>query len=220
MLAESLISNEIPFLKPSDSISKALRCMSDLKLYHLPFVDQNEFIGLVSENELLEVKDQSTKLGDLNIEFLNSFAFANTHVYHVILLFTQFQVSVVPILDRDKKYLGVVTIGNILAHISKMFAVNEPGGIIVLGVKNRDNSLAHIAQIVESNNAQILSSSVDSSSETDQLELTLKINKTELSSIIATFERYKYDVKAVFNNTQNPGYLSDRFDSLMNYLNV
>ena len=220
MLAESLISNEIPFLKPSDSISKALRCMSDFKLYHLPFVYQNEFIGLVSENELLEVKDQSTKLGDLNIEFLKSFAFANTHIYHVILLFTQLQVSVVPILDRDKKYLGVVSIGNILAHISKMFAVNETGGIIVLGVTKRDHSLAHIAQIVESNNAQILSFSVNSSPETEQLELTLKINKTELSGIIASFERYNYEIKAVFNHTQNPDYLSDRFDSLMNYLNV
>ncbi|WP_449437967.1 hypothetical protein [Pedobacter steynii] len=77
-----------------------------------------------------------------------------------------------------------------------------------------------MAQIVEADNAQILSSYVQSFPDSTRLEVTLKINKTELSGIIASFERYNYQVKAVFNSTISDNGTEDRFNSFMNYLNV
>jgi len=52
------------------------------------------------------------------------------------------------------------------------------------------------------------------------MEVTLKVNKQDISAIIATFLRYEYDVKATFNNTDNNDNAKDRYDSLMNYLNL
>ena len=77
-----------------------------------------------------------------------------------------------------------------------------------------------MAQIVEGDNAQILSSYVQSFQDSTRLEVTLKINKTELSGIISSFERYNYQVKAVFNSTTTDDGTEDRYNSLMNYLNV
>jgi hypothetical protein len=77
-----------------------------------------------------------------------------------------------------------------------------------------------MAQIVEADNAQILSSYVQSFPDSTRLEVTLKINKTDLSGIIASFERYDYQVKAVFNSTMSDNGTEDRFNSFMNYLNV
>ncbi|RZK24845.1 MAG: CBS domain-containing protein, partial [Flavobacterium sp.] len=128
--------------------------------------------------------------------------------------------SIVPVLDANKNYLGLVSIHNLLNCTAEMYAVKEPGGIIVLSISNRNNSLAHMAQIVEADNAQILSSYVSSFNDSTRLEVTLKINKTELAGIIASFERYDYEVKAVFNHTQSDTGTTDRFNSFMNYLNV
>lgn len=220
MIAEELISNIIPPLKTSDTVQKALERMSEFKLYHLPIVNESQFLGLVSEDELIEIRDQETPIGGLSLAILNPFVFQDAHIYDVMRLFNQMQLSLVPVLDLNKNYIGVVSINNLLAYTADTYAVKEPGGIIVLEISNRNNSLAHMAQIVEADNAQILSSYVSSFPESTRLEVTLKINKTELSGIIASFERYNYEVKAVFNNTQNDDSSSDRFNSFMNYLNV
>lgn len=220
MLAGELISNIIPPLKTSDTVQKALERMSEFKLYHLPIVNEQQFLGLVAEDELIEVRDQSTAIGGLSLAILNPFVFEDAHIYDVVRLFNQLQLSLVPVLDLHKNYLGVVSIHNLLAYTADMYALKEPGGIIVLEISNRNNSLAHMAQIVEADNAQILSSYVSSFADSTKLEVTLKVNKTELSGIIASFERYNYEVKAVFNNSQNDNGSADRFNSFMNYLNV
>ncbi|WP_316772370.1 CBS domain-containing protein [Pedobacter frigiditerrae] len=220
MIAAELISNIIPPLKTSDTVQKALERMSEFKLYHLPIVNESQFLGLVSEEELIEVRDQETPIGTLALSIINPFVFEESHIYDVIRLFNQLQLSLVPVLDSNKNYIGVVSINNLLEYTANTYAVKEPGGIVVLSISNRNNSLAHMAQIVEADNAQILSSYVSSFPDSTRLEVTLKINKTELSGIIASFERYDYEVKAVFNNTQNDDGSTDRFNSFMNYLNV
>ncbi|MCY1558559.1 hypothetical protein D9M68_955060 [compost metagenome] len=77
-----------------------------------------------------------------------------------------------------------------------------------------------MAQIVEADNAQILSSYIRSFPDSTLLEVTLKINRTELSGIIASFERYGYEIKAIYNHNSHDDGTADRFDSFMNYLNV
>lgn len=220
MIALELISTNIPPIKTSDTIRKALDRMSEYKLYHLPIVNETQFLGLIAEEELINIRDQSVAIGSLSLAIINPFVFDTAHIYDVIRLFNQLNLSIVPVLDINKNYLGIISINNILKYAAEMYAANEPGGIIVLSISNRNNSLAHMAQIVEADNAQILSSYVSSYDDSIKLEVTLKINKVDLSGIISAFERYNYEVKAVFNNVQQDNTSTDRFNSLMNYLNV
>lgn len=220
MLAAELISNSIPPLSTSDSVQKSMERMTEFKLSHLPIVNESQFLGLLAEDELIEVKDVDTPIGSLSLSLLNPFVYEDAHVYDVIRLLSQLNLSVVPVLDYKKNYLGLISINNLLCYVADIFAVKEPGGIIVLEISNRNNSLSHMAQIVEADNAQILSSYVQSFPDSTKLEVTLKINKTELSGIIASFERYNYQVKAVFNSTKADDGTEDRFNSFMNYLNV
>ena len=125
-----------------------------------------------------------------------------------------------PVLDPANNFLGTITERDLIKYTAEIFSLQEPGGTIVLEISNRNNSLAHMSQVVESDNAQVLSSFVRTFPESTKLEVTLKINKTELSGIIASFERYNYEVKAVYNNTKIDNGTEDRYNSLMNYLNV
>lgn len=220
MLASELISNSIPPLKTSDSVQKSLERMTEFKLSHLPIVNETQFLGLLAEDELIEVRDADLPIGSLSLSLLNPFVYEDAHIYDIIRLLTQLNLSAVPVLDYKKNYLGLIAISNLIRYAADIFAVREPGGIIVLEISNRNNSLAHMAQIVEADNAQVLSSYVQSFPDSTKLEVTLKINKTELSGIIASFERYNYQVKAVFNSTKTDDGTEDRFNSFMNYLNV
>ncbi|SDE08071.1 CBS domain-containing protein [Pedobacter soli] len=220
MFAQEIISNVIPTLSSDDTVQKALDRMNDFKLKHLPVVNESAFVGLVAEDDLLSILDHDTLLNNESVHLLNVFVQSDTHTYDVIRLLSQLKLTAVPVLDQQKNYAGIIPIGNMVDAVAQQYAVNEPGGIIVLEISNRDNSLAHISQIVEADNAQILSSYVSSFADSTRLEVTLKVNKTEITSLVASFERYDYQVKEVYNNTQIDDGSQERYDSFMNYLNV
>ncbi|RZK18994.1 MAG: CBS domain-containing protein [Pedobacter sp.] len=220
MFAEEIISNAIPSLKIDDTVQKALDRLNDFKLKHLPVVNEAAFLGLVSEDDLLNVHDHDIILTESGVNFLNAFTLGNAHTYDVIRLMSQLKLTAVPVLDQQKNYLGLISINEVVDAVAEQYAVNEPGGIIVLEISNRDNSLAHISQIVEADNAQILSSYVNTFNDSTRMEVTLKVNKTEITSLVASFERYDYLVKEVYNNTQIDDGSQERYDSFMNYLNV
>ncbi len=220
MQASALISDIVFSIKTSDTVRKALERMTEFKVSHLPVVNKSHFLGLIAEEELLEVRDGETAIEALSFSIVNPFVFNDAHIYDVIKLQNQLQLSLIPVLDKQSNYLGAITLSKLLAYAADLFSLKEPGGIIILSIGNRNNSLAHIAHIVEMNNAQILSSYVNSFPDSTKLKITLKINRMELSGIIAAFERYNYEVTAFFNNVHDKSGTTDRYNSLITYLNV
>jgi acetoin utilization protein AcuB len=220
MFAIELISDAIPPIHTSDSVQKVIDRMVEFRVRHLPIVNEEQFLGLVGENDLVEVTDYQTSIGALALSLVNPYVLEDQHIYDVIRLFYEQQLTVVPVLDVKKNYLGVISINAMNEYFARITSVAQPGGIIVLEINNKNNSLAHMAQIVESDNAQILSSYVVAQPDSTRMEVTLKVNKQDISAIIATFLRYEYDVKATFNHTGDNDNSRDRYDSLMNYLNL
>jgi acetoin utilization protein AcuB len=220
MYAHELISDAIPPVKTSDTIQKVSERMAEFRVNHLPVVNDKQFLGLISDEDLIEVADFNFPIGGLSLSLHNAFVFQDQHVYDVIRLFYEQKLSVVPVLDVHKNYQGLISITTMMEYVATISSVKEPGGIIVLEISNRNNSLSHIAQIVESDNAQILSSYIKSFPDSTRLELTLKLNRTDISSILASFLRYDYLVKATFNDLKTNEGTSDRYDQLMNYLDI
>ena len=100
-------------------------------------------------------------------------------------------------------------------------SAENPGGIIILELRSNDYSLSEIAQIVEGNDSKILSLYVKSAPTNEFVEITLKLNKTDISAVIQTFERYSYKIKAIYaENKEIDIMLKDRLDSFLNYLNI
>jgi len=124
------------------------------------------------------------------------------------------------VLDNEENYLGCISVIELMQRIANTGSIKEVGGIIVLEINELDYSLAHIAQIVESENTKVLSSFITSHPNSKKLELTLKINQVELSRIIRSFERHDYIVKASFQKSDYQEDLKNRYDELMKYLNI
>jgi acetoin utilization protein AcuB len=220
MVAIELIADAIPPVHTSDTIQKVMDRMMEFRLRHLPIVNEEQFLGLISENDLIEQTDYQVAIGALALSLVNPYVLEDQHIYDVIRIFYEQQLTVVPVLDIKKNYLGLISINMMNEYFARLTSVTEPGGIIVLEITNKNNSLAHMAQIVESDNAQILSSYVRTFPESTRMEVTLKVNKIDISTILATFARYEYVVKATFNNSDDNDGSKDRYDSLMNYLNL
>jgi acetoin utilization protein AcuB len=220
MFAIELISVALPPVQTSDTVQKVMERMVEFRVRHLPIVNQEEFLGLISEDDMIEATDNQTQIGALALSLVNPYVLQDQHIYDVIRLFYERDLTVVPVLDVKKKYLGLISINTMNEYFARLTSVDQPGAIIVLEISNKNNSLAHMAQIVESDNAQILSSYVRSFPDSTRMEVTLKVNKQDISTIIATFLRYEYDIKATFNHKGDIDNSKDRYDSLMNYLNL
>jgi acetoin utilization protein AcuB len=220
MLAIELISDSIPPVHTSDSIQKVIERMQEFRIRHLPIVNEQQFLGLISDSDLIEETDYQVPIGSLALSLVNPYVLEDQHIYDVIRVFYEQQLSIVPVLDAKKNYLGLVSINTLTEYFAKLTSVSDPGGIIVLEIGNKNNSLAHMAQIVESDNAQVLSSYVRTFPDSTRMEVTLKVNKVDISAIVASFMRYEYEIKATFNHIDENDSSKDRYDSLMNYLNL
>jgi len=141
-------------------------------------------------------------------------------LFDAIALFGELNVSMLPVLDEEENYLGYIYPKDIVVEMGGMLSSKIPGGILVLEVNQNDYHLSQIAQIVEGNDAKILACYLTSHSESTQLEVTLRINRSDLTAIIQTFMRYDYSIRASFHTSLHAADLKDRYDSFMNYLNM
>ncbi len=219
MNALQLISEEIPPLTHTDTGEKALRLMEEFKVSHLPVLKNGNFVGVISESDILDKLNMDDSLDVLFDHLPMPYVFQNAHIYEVLAKIAEHKLSVIPILDNNEKYIGCSSIYHIATLIANTGSIKENGGIIVLEVNSVDYSMAQIAQIVEGNNAKILSSYIMSPSDSNKLEVTLKINRVELTSIIRTFERYDYVIKASYQKSQSDDDVQFKYDALINYLN-
>lgn len=220
MLAKELITDEVPPLKTSDSGLMAINWMDEFKVSHLPIVNNGEYLGLISDSDILDLNITDDELGKHKLSLIRPFVLEHQHVYDIIKLFSTMKLTVLPVLDANQHYLGLIPLTSLLQQFGTLAATREPGGIIVLEMNVLDYSLSQIAQIIEGNDGKILSCYVNSVEDSTKIEVTLKINKDDISAILQTFNRYNYTVKALFHQSQFSDEMKNRYDSFMNYINI
>ena len=219
MVASELITYDIPPLKISDTGTKALDWMEEFKTTSLPVVNENRYVGLINESDILDRNDSDEKIEAYNLNFKRPLGFQSQHLFEIIGIMSDNDIMVLPIVDSDEHYLGLITSDTIVKEFSKAISVSNAGSIITLEVNLRDYSLAEIAKMVESDEAKILSSFITSHSDSNKLEVTLKINKTDISRILHTFERFNYIITASYNESEYHKDLQGRYDEFMRFLN-
>lgn len=221
MLARELISDVVTSLKTSDSGTKALSWMEVFRIKHLPIVNHREFLGLISDSDIYDLNDPDEPVGNHNLSLQKPYVNEEQHIYEVIELLSRMELTLVPVLNHEKQYLGVITQEDLTRKFAHLSAMQQPGGIIELEMNQNDYSLSEISQIVESNNGRILSLYVASSDDNARLRVTLKINLTDLTSVMETLNRYNYTVVSSHMNSEDlDEFYQERFDVFLKYLNT
>ncbi len=221
MLTKELISDEVPSLKTSDTGIKALYWMDIFRISHLPIVNNEKFLGLISDTDIYDMNTPDEAIGNHNLSLYSPYVLDYQHVYDAIELVSRLKLTVVPVLDIDKNYLGLITVQRFIQYMGDLFGIKNPGGIIVLQLNTNDYSLSQIAQIVESNDAKILSLYIQAFPDSKVMDLTLKINRIDLGGIIQTFIRFDYLIKASYSEHNDLESLySSRYEQFMHFLNI
>lgn len=221
MLAKDLISDSIPVVRTSDTGNKALQWMETHRVSHLPIVNNEEFLGLISDSDIYDNNCGKDPIGNHNLSLVRPFVLESQHIFEVMDICAKMNLTVIPVLDATKNYLGAISLSKMVIEFSKMTSIEKAGSIIVLEMTIHDYSLHEIASIIESNNAKIVMSYITDFENSTQINVTIKIDVTDIASILQTFERYDYKVKASFlAEDMLKVFYRDRLDSFLNYLNT
>lgn len=219
MLANSLISHLIQPLKTSDTGLEALKLMNEHHCRHLPIVNNQQLLGLISEEDIL-THPIDEQIGSYNLSLQKSYLEEDDHLYEAIRLIGENKLTLIPVIDADKNYVGCINQDDLLTFFANIGSFTEPGSIVVLQMNKRDYSLAEISRIVESEQAAILSTFITTNLHSEQVDVTIKINRNTIENIVAAFERFEYVIKASFQEEEYLNSLKDRYDALISYLNV
>lgn len=218
MIARDLINDAYPPLKPSDSGLKALRWMDSFKLEHIPIVDGVQYIGVITEEDVLKLNSLELPIGNQSWALNAPFVKASQPIFEVVKIMSKDRLSVVPVVNNEQKYLGLITLSDLLRHYRDSGIFEESTGVVVLEMRPHDYSLSEIARLVEAENAKILSSYVTADLEKETIDVTLRINMEDLSRVLASLNRHGYNVKEHYNQVQLEDDLKNRYDSLIKYL--
>ncbi|GAB3420357.1 CBS domain-containing protein [Niabella aquatica] len=219
MLVSNLPLENLPQIKLSDKVYYVLQLMYDYNVHELAVISEGEFAGIIKEEAVLNI-DENTLVKGIQHLLLKVSVNSGDHLLKAVSLAVASHLSMLPVTDNENKLTGIIETSHLLQDVADFLQVNEPGALIVLEVDAFQYSFSEIGRIVENNDAQITQLNTSQSDDTGRIQVTLKLNKLEVSDIVATFQRYDYFVKYFFGEELYTNELKSNYENLMSYLNV
>jgi acetoin utilization protein AcuB len=219
MLAAQLINTSFPSVHLLDKASFALQLMEDYDLQHLCVVTDEKLVGIVDKNTLLDTHE-TTVIAALQDDFVIASVHADEHFLAGAKLLSLHELSMLPVVSTTADLLGVISAKHMLAHLTSYVGADNKGGVIVLEMERRQYSFGEIVRLIETNDAYVTQLNTATDPQTGMLLVTIQINRIEVSTIVATFQRYDYSVKYYFGEENYQNELKENYNHLLSYLNM
>ncbi len=219
MLASEVIQSSLPVLHYTDTVEDAIDLLQQNYLEHLAVLDNDNYEGLLSMDELLSAENTDV-LSSLADKLIHISIPYNQHFLSALKLMNEASVTALPVLSQNREYLGVVTHATLIQNLGVFLSTDVPGGVFVIETEKHQFSIGELCRLVETNDAFVTLINTYIEHVSGHLIVTFKINKTEVSDILATLQRYEYNVRYYFGEELFENSLKENFDNLMAYLNV
>ena len=219
MKISEYISKDTAALKPSTTINKALTLFSEVSYSHLPIVENNLLIGLISESDILTIEETSSSLKEYDYLFDHFSIKYDDNWIDILRVFAASNTNLLPVLTESNQYLGYYELSDVLHFFNDTPLLNEDGYFIVLEKGLKDYSFSEISQITESNDAKLIGVFI-SGYHKDMIRITLKIAGEKINDVIQAYRRYGYNLLTKHKEDILLEELKDRSDYLQKYLNI
>lgn len=219
MLVSEITQSAIPVLHYDDTVEEAIELLQQNNVQHLPVLNEEKYEGLLSLDELITAEN-SDLIGSLKNKCIHVSIPSNQHFLSALKIMVTADVSVLPVLSPANEYSGSISHQKLLNALYAHLNCDEPGGIFVVEMTRQNFSVGELCRLVETNDAFITQLNTHAEHLSGLLIVTFKINKTEVSDVLATLQRYEYAVRYYFGEEHYENELKENFENLMSYLNV
>ena len=219
MLASQLINSGFPAINLFDKVSLALQLMDEYDVLHLPVLSEEKFAGIISKDDLLDA-EETNLIATVESSLQNISVKGEEYFLSALKLIAENELSLLPVVNEQAEVAGVISSKDMIRTLSMFVGNEDKGGIIVLAVDKRNLSFGEINRLVETNDAYITQLNSHTEGDTGLVAVTLKVNKIEISDIVATFQRYEYIVRFYFGEEAYANELKENYNHLISYLNM
>ncbi len=213
------IANDVKALKLDDTVNKAKLLFKELIFTHIPIVQEGRLVGLIAESEIQGLDNNNQKLTEIQYLFNSFFTTENANWFDLLKDFASNDANIIPILNKDKKYIGYFELADILHFFNNTPFLKENGVILVVSKDKDDYSLSEVAQIIERNDAKLFGTFISKILD-NTIEITIKLNTQNINEILQTFRRYNYTIISSIEKDHYINDLKDRSSYLQKYLNI
>lgn len=221
LINKSIVETYYEPLEGSDVVETIENRMEKEQVTTLPVVNQTtqKLIGQVEYDQLNELDDQ-TLVSDIDLKEAVKI-YEGQHIFEAARLMLQYEQRILPVVDEEWTYIGLLTKKNVLESLSRMLNLAKSGSVITVQLEPVDFSLSEIVQIIETEGAKILGITVETIDSTeDKLEVSLKLNVKDVSRVTAALRRYDYVVLTESGSTVFGEDLEERADELLKYIDM
>jgi CBS domain-containing protein len=213
------ILKEIKAFHLKDDVQKAQHIFESYPITHFPVVENDKLLGSFAEEDIQTIESKEDELVAYAHLMNSFFADEKATVLELLKIFADNDTTIIPVLDRNKNYIGYYDLCDVLDVFSTSPFMIEESETLIIEKLETDYSMGEISQIVEASGGKLLGLYI-SEKQNAFIQVTLKIVSEEINEIIQTFRRYDYKV---ISNHENDIYLEDlknRSDYLKKYLEM
>ena len=213
------ILKEIKAFHLKDSVKKAQKLFKNYPITHFPVVENDKLLGSFAEDDIQTLENKEEELVAHSYLLNSFFADEKATVLELLKIFADNNTTIIPVLNKDKNYIGYYDLCDVLDVFSTSPFMIEESETLIVEKLELDYSMGEVSQIVEANGGKLLGVYISEKSK-DFVQVTLKIVSDEINEIIQTFRRYDYKI---VSNHENDIYLEDlknRSDYLQKYLEM
>lgn len=195
------------------TIAEALELMRKHNIRRLPVLEEGKLIGIVTDRDLSEVSPSpATSLSVFEINYLLAkmkikdvlpknkeviTIHPDAYVEEAALLMREHKIGALPVLEGER-LVGIITETNIFDAFVDLLGVREAGTRITLEVEDKPGVLADVTEVIGDYGANILRVAVFR--EEERTLVVLRLNSTEVDSIVNVLKEHGYKIDSVKSN--------------------
>jgi len=133
MRVSECMTREVQIVDPNDTIAGAAKAMAKLDAGILPVGEDDRLVGMITDRDIAvravaAGMGPNAKVGDvMNSEV--KYCFDDQEIDEVLRNMGELQVRRLPVLNRDKRLVGIVSLGDLASNGQAMRAAAAPGHI-------------------------------------------------------------------------------------------
>lgn len=212
MYVKDRMNRNVISVFPEASISLAFQLMTEQGYSHLPVIQNEKLVGMVTEKLLTEVSpSKATTLSIYELNYLLSktkvkdimnkdviFVKPDMLIEEAAALLRDKMVDALPVIDDHDKLLGILTRTDIIDAFIELMGINDPGTRIVLEVKDEAGALADILGIIKEYGMSITHiSSFDQNTADQKQEIVMRLNTLETDEVLNVLKEKKYNIISI-----------------------
>ncbi len=168
MFVSRSMAKKVATVDKECSLLEAQELMKQRQIRHLPVVDaDNTLLGIVTDRDIRSALPYGLAKGEADPQEREKYAhlkvgsvmttdllciYPNHTLQDAILLIQQKKVGAFPVVDHDKKLVGILSVRDLLRAFINVLGIGEPGTLLCVLVEEKVGQLKKIVDIITEEN--------------------------------------------------------------------